>query len=410
MWMVVGALVVIAQGSAFAAHRMLCRWSGANSKSALALIFGWPYVLVAASRARALVPRGTRPRTGLSLLAGVIAMEALVGFLAAAHRQRTRSFRARSTHTRGIAARGSVEITAGVEIPAHAFFEHGKRLDAVVRFANAEWEDDASLDLRGIGVRLGSGAHSLDFAMNTGECTPFWDTRSLIRHTIAHVRGTAAAKERWLRNLEARDAQLSTLVRAPNSFAELTYYSQMVFRFVGIDGIERACRYRMKPTGVPGTHSLSEADRREPWNRKRLPEEMRSESYLREELRARIVRSAIEFSLEIQIRALPEMREIDTFKASLLWDEERHPWRQLARIELVRSIPDAEAEQLQFSVVNAPQGLGIFPAGGPGDPNCLLWYRAMVYERVQPVRISATVPDPPRRTSHLERSRVSSGT
>ncbi|MGH8309222.1 MAG: catalase [Steroidobacteraceae bacterium] len=337
-------------------------------------------------------------------------MEALVGFLAAAHRQRTRSFRARSTHTRGIAARGTAEITAGAEIPANAFFKHGKRLDAVVRFANAEWEDDASLDLRGIGVRLGSGAHSLDFAMNTGARTAFWDTRSLIRHTIAHVRGTAAAKERWLRNSEARDAQLSTLVRAPNSFAELTYHSQMVFRFVGIDGIERACRYRMKPIGVSGTHSLSEADRREPWNRKRLPEEMRSESYLREELRARIVRSAIEFSLEIQTRALPETREIDAFKASLLWDEERHPWREVARVELSRIIPDEEAEQLQFSVVNAPESLGIFQAGGPGDPNCLLWYRAVVYGRVQPARMSSTVRSLPQRISLLERSRVSSGT
>jgi len=94
------------------------------------------------------------------------------------------------------------------------------------------------------------------------------------------------------------------LRRAPSSFADLVYHSQIVYQFTPGDGRARLVKFRLVP-GRPCTQTglLGEAtDQRRPWETKRAPDEARTRYYLRKEFVQRMEGlDAVRYVLQMQI-------------------------------------------------------------------------------------------------------------
>ena len=92
--------------------------------------------------------------------------------------------------------------------------------------------------------------------------------------------------------------------RAPSSFSDLVYHSQITYQFIPNDGQPRLARFRLVP-GTPciQTGLLSETeDQLHPWDTKRPADETRSRYYLRKEFVQRMEGlDAIRYILQIQI-------------------------------------------------------------------------------------------------------------
>jgi len=94
------------------------------------------------------------------------------------------------------------------------------------------------------------------------------------------------------------------LRRAPNSFSELVYHSQITYLFIPNDGQPRLVKFRLVP-GRPCTQTglLSETeDQLHPWETKRPATETRSRYYLRKEfVQCMEGLDAVRYVLQIQI-------------------------------------------------------------------------------------------------------------
>ncbi len=375
--------------TAMLAQRALSRWAGQRvGKPLLAAIGGWPYVLRAAWPFMALLPRATRPTSTFRFALGVLKLDLFSTLMQWAFARRTREVRGRATHTIGIAATGTATVPATVAIPSHPFFRAGRSLRATVRHANARWSDDASLDVRGVALRLegSSKGDRLDLMMNTASRSQFWDTASL----MAFLRGQTGGKRalaRWIANSpKALRGVLESVVRAPTSYADLTYYAQLTFRFEGDDGVERPCRYRLRPLHSASAHVLSAADRATPWEHERAADEHRTEDYLREELRGRLATGTVTYVLELQVATDDRCADVRLFDASMPWDEHEHPWKPVASVDVTRVLSESATASLKLNVANAPPSLGVFLAGDTSDFNAIAWYRRAVYAHAQRAR------------------------
>jgi arachidonate 5-lipoxygenase len=100
-------------------------------------------------------------------------------------------------------------------------------------------------------------------------------------------------------------ALVDGLRRAPDSYSDQVYHSQITYHFVPSDGQPRLVKFRM----VPGrqcvqTGLLSETgeDQMKPWETARRPGDKRSRCYLRNEFMQRMEGfDAIRYVLQIQI-------------------------------------------------------------------------------------------------------------
>ncbi len=397
-WML---LLVIAalSGSAVVSQRAVSRWARREVGSPwLSLLFGWAHLAPAAWPLLNEVPQALRPRSTFRFVLGVLKLQAMAAVLRWAFSRRTRQLRGRATHTHGVAAKGRAEVAASLGLPAHTFFRPGRTFRVLLRHANAQAADDASLDVRGVALRLESedGAERLDLAMNTAARAQFWDTGTLVSFLIGQA-GGKRAMARWLdRSPLARAAVLESLVRAPASYAELTYFSQLTFRLADTEGGEHLCRYRLRPAVEPrGSHPLSDQDWATPWNQERAVEELRPQDYLRRELRHRLEQGAIAYRLELQLGPPVHGAEAELFSAAEPWDEARYPWRAVATLELHRALTAEETRALQFNIANTPKSLGLFKPADTSDPNAIAWLRAVVYPTAQRTREQRAQPCTP---------------
>ena len=59
----------------------------------------------------------------------------------------------------------------------------------------------------------------------------------------------------------------------------------------------------------------------------------------------------------------------------VVWDEEEHPWMDLAYFEIERTLDWKESTMTTFSVKNMPKTLGVLPAQSIYDYNSLNYFR-----------------------------------
>ena len=304
----------------------------------------------------------------------------------------------RSTHTVGIGAAGTLKIVDNPAFPDHDFFQAGATFPIQIRHASVTFPDDAAKDLRSASIRFAAldEESPLDILMNTGPRT-FRHLEEFWNFTLASVRGKQPDELTSSTGLKAycekepvfKEIFAETMRRAPESLAQVYYYSKLVNFFRAKDGKVRYVKYRLVPedrgvdSGVP-----TGLDNQQPWNQERSPEETRSPTYLRDEYRERVARKPIIFHLQLRLhdgiegdtngRINGDRSEIFTQEKD--WSEDTSPWLDLATLSIDRMLTDGETEKLSFNVGRQPVSLGAVTGYSARDPNSINAARILIYK------------------------------
>ncbi len=303
--------------------------------------------------------------------------------------------RRRATHLMGVAVRGRFTVVskAKATFPPNKFFKYGRSFPMQARFATLTSCDDASNDIRGASIRLASDVEvpsSFDMLMNTGSVagpnTMVLFTLGVILRFLPDRAFEYATK--WSRPL--REALIAGRRRAPDSFATLHYYSQVVRFWVDNHDQRWLVRYRLvnadpeqKETGLP-----DEDDCKAIWIRERRPHELRPSNYLRDELRRRLAFGGkpIKLMFQAQFHKPRPGDTLDWYNSGVDWpnDDDAHKWKDLAVVTLEEPLTEAQAERIRFNANNHPPTLGI-----PTAPN---WndYRSLADSERRVIRRLAT--------------------
>ncbi len=297
--------------------------------------------------------------------------------------------RGRPTHRFGVGAEGELRIVARPTFPEHDFFRPGAVFPVRLRHATLEYEDDASLDIRGAALKLSCEEEEgpLDIIMNTGEASLFRDAVVFMEFLRAKGRGPEGLQELARKYPREMAVGVAGFRRAPSSFSKLHYHSQIIFHFRARDGVPRYVRYRMVPgdrgaeQGLPAPGELHH-----PLRQGRAPTESRPIDYLRQELKDRLARGKVEYILQIQLHARSPGDAPEVLDTSRTWDEATHPWLDLAAVVLERALPDEVTERLRFNIAHQPDSLGILRATGIRDYSSIGYLRTRVYPGSQGAR------------------------
>lgn len=311
--------------------------------------------------------RGWFDRGILSLLSG------LATTLITLHAFATRS---RMSHENGIVARGRVKLVDDPRFPSHPFFSSGREFPCRLRHASVSYQDDAALVVRGSALKFADTDFEspLDLLMNSGETAPFYDAWTFVQFMYLTVRGRNPHAVRYMKKypLAARGVQVS-LRRDPESFARMSYYSKTPFLFDAHDGVLRYVKFRLLPehdgpeSGIPDATSLQR-----PWEQQPLPGETRSQNYLKDEYRSRVEREGARYHLQLQLHQSDsgDLREV-VLNASIAWDDETHPWYDLATVEIDEVLSYEDGNRSRFTPSNHPPSMGFIQPLSIHDPPSL---------------------------------------
>jgi hypothetical protein len=325
----------------------------------------------------------------------------------------------RASHLHGVGAQGSLEVTipepSDPHFPQNDYFHarRGKSCPATMRFANLTHEDDASLDVRGAALRIGEedDPERFDLVFNTGSFAPPRNLIEFAKFVVSKWAPTFVARAAIRKNPIFFEGGVAGLRRAPESYAKLFYYSQIVRIWVGVrgptkvldppeplksfEGLRRMflVRYRLAPLallpdgGLPaGARPESyprayadesglpdDTDTAAMWIRSRRPDERRPKDYLRRGLKQALARGEpVRFALQAQFHEAeePDGKTGDAlawYNAGVDWDDDVCPWRDLGLISLTRALGDAETERLWFNPGKHPFSMGVPASPGPAD-------------------------------------------
>jgi catalase len=205
----------------------------------------------------------------------------------------------RALHARGIVCKGA--FTAGPDGArlTRAAHMRGEPVDVTVRFSNGSGDPNApdhEPDVRGMATtfHLADGSRT-DISAQTVPHFPARNQDDFIDLVRASEPG-AAALWRFPVFLARHPSALGTLrrnaaaLKPPASYASRPYYAVHAFKWIDSDGGERYVRYRWVPEADDKDISRGEAKRR-------------GADYLQDEIRERIAREPVRFTLELQLAA-----------------------------------------------------------------------------------------------------------
>lgn len=308
----------------------------------------------------------------------------------------------RATHTVGIMGRGELEVLEQPEVPPHAFFVPGRRYPITLRHASFKgFADDAVWDGRSASIRVLAGEHSqpgdddaiMDLVLSNGRTFVLGDA------VIFHRWFSAGLRERAeiLKEYPPFAPSFAEFVRSPDSFTALDYYSQISYRFTDLDGQACLVRFRLTaPTPRPDSGFVDPAKLQLPLDYvPRQPGDDRPTTYLRDDLRQRIEQGAVEYLLQVQLRPIaadePENRHaLDVTQA---WEEQRFPFRSVARLRLTALVPEEAAQQQHLNVGRLAEGLSLICTQSARHPASIAQLRSIVYDAASAARLGR--PHPP---------------
>lgn len=190
-----------------------------------------------------------------------------------------------------------------------------------------------------------------------------------------------------LNTLISLAANIDGLRRAPKSFVDQRYYSEVILAFKAFDGVERYVRFRLIPADDrPETGLLSEEDQRNVWNQDRLPSETRSKDYLKHDVKQMLDNGPLKYKLQLTLHTPRFGDPTDILNPARYWDEATHPWLDVADINVGVFLSPDVTEKMCFNPGNLPPCLEFLPAISIYHPNCLVHIRKEVYERTQKMR------------------------
>lgn len=301
----------------------------------------------------------------------------------------------RAAHAVGVTAGGRLTVLAHPGIPAHRVLDPGAEYPVLLRHSNARgFADDAVLDGRGAALRLlnpaGGPGHDdpvLDLVLVTGE-------RFVSPHAAAFAEWARASTVQRA-ELMARDpgiaVALGDLIRDPDSYLDLHYHSQTSYRFIGLDGLARLVRYRLRAAGNPTDGGrVDPAALRLPLDHApRRPGDTRPPDHLRVEFSRRVRGGGARYVLEVQLR--DDERDPLALDPTRPWPVRTHPWLAAAEITLDH-VPDQDAtEALTFNPGHAPPELGVIPATSATDPASVNQVRAVAYRASAHARLGLAI-------------------
>jgi arachidonate 5-lipoxygenase len=297
--------------------------------------------------------------------------------------------RGRSTHAWGVAGAGKLKVVDHPEFPEHDFFQAGRVFPVRLRHGTVSFPDDATLDLRGAAIKLADSEYAtpLDLVLNSGIGT-FMHAWSVWQFSLGIMRGEKGLEEVLNSDLVARRLFTESLRRAPSSYAQIVYSSQIQFYFWAKDGKKRYVRFRLLPGDRGPESGLPDAeDTATPWRQKRRPDCTLPPDYLRQEYRERMARGPVVYNLQLALHDGTDGDDTEVFSQyNNPWDPATSPWLDLATITLDRLLDEAETERVRFNIRNQPPSMGLIPARSIYDPNSVAHLRARIYTWSQRLR------------------------
>lgn len=307
--------------------------------------------------------------------------------------------RRRASHLRGVGARGVFRTVAtpAEGAPRNNFFDPGREMPCVLRFANLTEADDASLDVRGAALSVSDPvrARRFDMVMNTGSSAPVRDVIDFAAFVASKFLPTWGSKLIVKRDRGKREGGITGLRRAPDSFTRLHFYGQIVRWWFDEKGALSLVRYRLVPedptlpeSGLPDLDDASHI-----WQRDRRAGDPRPTDYLRKELRTRLAPAAgstasphVRMRFQAQFQTDVPGLSLDWYDASVDWPESTHPWHDLGVVDLDEALDDAVTETLGFWTGYHPPTLGVPPSDSLTDPRSLGDSEVRVMRALQQLR------------------------
>jgi len=271
--------------------------------------------------------------------------------------------RRRFTHQNGLTTAGRLRIVDNPQFPDHDFFRPGREFGCRLRHATLLFHDDTILGIRSASIKFADNDldSPFDLLMNSGTISLFWNAWTFTQFLWGGIKGRGVHWLPYLRKYPQALAGTSDSVRrAPESFAKVYYYSKTVFGFEGRDGKTHYAKYRLIPddrgpeSGIPSAKELET-----PWIQDPLPGETRSRNYLKEEFKERVEREGVRYHLQIQLYERKDGDAEEVANSNLVWDEQTHPWMDLAQVELDRVLSYQAGNQMRFQLSNYPPSLPV---------------------------------------------------
>ena len=317
----------------------------------------------------------------------------LISGIALAFGQLAKSKGMRATHSFGTTAQGVLEVLPHPDIPRHHLFVPGKKFPVLVRHANIKgFKDDGIRDGRGATLRLLHGEADaslsslnlnkplLDVLLGTGKCFIFKDAATFGRW----VRSTLPERAEMLKEFPRAKEVFEEVIRNPESYTKLHYYSQTTYLFMGVDGKQCYLRYRLiNADKSPDTGFMNPTDLQLPVDYAPRPEnDGRPETYLQNDFCQQVEKGGLQYLLQVQFRGIEQSLESNELAkdCTVPWDEEIYPLRDLAVISLKSIIPNEIAEPLEFNAYNAPADLAMILAKSSEETASINHIRSVVYE------------------------------
>ncbi|XP_022800953.1 allene oxide synthase-lipoxygenase protein-like [Stylophora pistillata] len=287
----------------------------------------------------------------------------------------------RATHSVGVGSEGIATIVSNPQFPACEFFTPGASYPVCLRHSTIKSVDDVLIDFCGGALRF-AGSDEMDspcdLIMGTGPTTPLWSSQAIFDAARANI--TKDLKTYLLLGPDHLKANIGGLRQKPESFYDQRYYTEVIFDFKTFDEVKRYVRFRLLPAdGRPETGLLSEEVQWHPWINERSPDETLPMDYLKREYRERISKGPLDYKLQLQFHEPKEDDPPTILQVGREWDEESHPWLDVADIKMTSLLSPMATERLKYIYKNLPASIGILPAVSVDDPNVVVQIRNEVY-------------------------------
>jgi len=288
--------------------------------------------------------------------------------------------RRKMSHNNGMAAAGKLRIVDNPQFPLDDFFVPGREFPCRIRHASAAFMDDAQLLVRAVSIKFSDNPveSPLDIEMNTGRSL-FWSVWNFFQFARnQHEHGGIQYVSYYRKFPAGRDAAQDSVVRDPTSYSRLDYRSQCPFLYLAKDGVRRYINFRMIPADRE-VERLVNRPEEIGWffgDQRVLPGDPRNRNYLRHEYAERVKKGPVEYLLQLQLHEASDKDSELIFCSNKIWDEEAHPWLDLAQVKIDRMLTYEESMLMYFSLNQSPPSLGLIPAKSIHDYNSLNYIRA----------------------------------
>jgi arachidonate 5-lipoxygenase len=288
--------------------------------------------------------------------------------------------RRKMSHNNGIAAAGKLRIVSNPEFPEADFFEPGREFACRIRHATASMMDDAMLTVKGASIKFSDNPveSPLDIEMNTGRSL-FWSAANFFTFGKNQHEHQGVQYVSYYRKYPAgRDAGQDSVVRHPSSYSKLDYRSQCPLEFIAKDKKRRYVNFRL----IPGDRNVEQMQNSIEdigvffGNQQKLPDDNRNRNWLKHEYQERLAKGPIRYLLQLQLHEASEDDSELIFCSNKVWDEQTHPWLDLAEIQIDRLLSYEESLLMYFSLNHRPSSIDILPAKSVHDYNSLNYVRA----------------------------------